>query len=69
GTPLPNGLGRSHICGPNRSLLPRVGSTDSAEGMRSVLEMLKALDPEMQNANVDLGKTFDDRFVRKSPVR
>jgi NitT/TauT family transport system substrate-binding protein len=41
----------------------------SSEGQRSVLDMLKALDPEMQNATVDLDRTFDDRFVRKSPVR
>ena len=31
-TPLSPGLGRSHICWPNRSLLPLVGRTDSAEG-------------------------------------
>ena len=37
--------------------------------MKSVLDMLKTLDPEMQNANVDLAKTFDDRFVKKSPVK
>jgi len=41
----------------------------STEGMNSVLGMLKALDPEMQNATVDLAKTFDDRFVKKSPVK
>jgi NitT/TauT family transport system substrate-binding protein len=41
----------------------------SPEGMKSVLDMLKTLDPEMQNATVDLAKTFDDRFVRRSPVK
>src|SRR3954468_22404214 len=30
--PSPVRLGRSHICCPNRSLLPLVGRTDSAEG-------------------------------------
>ena len=30
--------------------------------------MLKTLDPEMQAATIDLAKTFDDRFVKKSPV-
>jgi NitT/TauT family transport system substrate-binding protein len=41
----------------------------SPESMRSVLAMLKALDPEMQNATVDLAKTFDDRFVKRSPMK
>ncbi|MDF3064296.1 MAG: PhnD/SsuA/transferrin family substrate-binding protein [Microvirga sp.] len=41
----------------------------SPEGMKSVLDMLKTLDPEIQNAAVDLAKTFDDRFVRRSPVK
>ncbi len=41
----------------------------SPEGMRSVLDMLKTLDPEMQNAAVDLAKTFDDRFVKKAAGR
>jgi NitT/TauT family transport system substrate-binding protein len=40
----------------------------SLEGMRSVLEMVQTLDPEMQGATVDLAKTFDDRFVRASPA-
>ncbi len=40
----------------------------SEEGRKSVLDMLKTLDPEMQAATIDLAKTFDDRFVKKSPV-
>ena len=31
-------------------------------------EMLKALDPEMANATVDLGKTFDARFAQRASV-
>lgn len=40
----------------------------TAEGMRSVLEMLKTLDPEMANATVDLAKTFDARFAQRASV-
>ena len=36
------------------------------EGMASVLEMLKILDPELANAKVDLATTFDGRFVAKA---
>ncbi|HEY8564770.1 MAG TPA: ABC transporter substrate-binding protein [Beijerinckiaceae bacterium] len=36
------------------------------EGMASVMEMLKVLDPEMQNAKVDLATTFDDRFIKRA---
>ena len=36
------------------------------EGMASVLDMLKALDPELANAKVDLASTFDGRFVAKA---
>ncbi|MDQ4135093.1 MAG: ABC transporter substrate-binding protein [Pseudomonadota bacterium] len=36
------------------------------EGMASVMDMLKQLDPEMRDAKVDLATTFDDRFVRKA---
>lgn len=36
------------------------------EGMASVMDMLKQLDPEMKDAKVDLATTFDDRFVRKA---
>jgi sulfonate transport system substrate-binding protein len=35
------------------------------EGMTSVMDMLKQLDPELKDAKVDLATTFDDRFVRK----
>jgi NitT/TauT family transport system substrate-binding protein len=35
-------------------------------GMKSTSEMLTKFDPELQGANVDLGKTFDDRFVKKA---
>jgi NitT/TauT family transport system substrate-binding protein len=35
-------------------------------GMQSVMDMLKQLDPEMKDAQVDLAITFDDRFVRKA---
>jgi hypothetical protein len=31
--------------------------------------MLRTLDPEMQAAQVDLSKTFTDRFVKASPVK
>ncbi|MGL4813011.1 MAG: ABC transporter substrate-binding protein [Beijerinckiaceae bacterium] len=37
-----------------------------AEGMASILDMLKKLDAEMATANVDLSKTFVDRFVKKA---
>jgi NitT/TauT family transport system substrate-binding protein len=33
-------------------------------GMASIWDELKTLDPELQGANVDLAKTFEDRFVR-----
>ena len=36
------------------------------EGMASVMEMLKILDPELANAKVDLATTFDGRFVAKA---
>jgi NitT/TauT family transport system substrate-binding protein len=34
------------------------------EGMQSVLNTLKVLDPEFAKANVDLAATFDDRFIK-----
>jgi NitT/TauT family transport system substrate-binding protein len=37
-------------------------------GMASIWDELKTLDPELQGANVDLAKTFDDRFVRAAAV-
>ncbi|MBM6595591.1 ABC transporter substrate-binding protein [Microvirga pudoricolor] len=36
------------------------------EGMTSVMDMLKTLDPELKDAKVDLAATFDDRFVKKA---
>ncbi len=36
------------------------------EGMKSVMDMLKQLDPELKDAKVDLSTTFDDRFVKKA---
>src|SRR5215212_6728794 len=36
------------------------------EGMASVYDMLKVLDPEFQGAQVDLATTFDDRFVKRA---
>jgi NitT/TauT family transport system substrate-binding protein len=38
----------------------------SPQGMASILDMLKTLDPELQNAKVDVAKTFDDRFVKRT---
>jgi NitT/TauT family transport system substrate-binding protein len=38
----------------------------SEQGMASVLDMLKTLDPELQNAKVDVAKTFDGRFVKRA---
>jgi NitT/TauT family transport system substrate-binding protein len=36
------------------------------DGMASVMDMLKQLDPELAGAQVDLAKTFDDRFVKRA---
>jgi len=36
------------------------------DGMVSVMDMLKTLDPELKDAKVDLAVTFDDRFVKKT---
>jgi NitT/TauT family transport system substrate-binding protein len=36
------------------------------EGMASVLDMLKTLDPELQGAKIDVAKTFDGRFVKRA---
>lgn len=35
-------------------------------GMKSTSDMLTKFDPELAGANVDLAKTFDDRFVKKA---
>ena len=37
-----------------------------AAGMRSANDMLIAFDEELKGANVDLARTFDDRFVKKA---
>ena len=37
-----------------------------AAGMKSASDMLVAFDPELKEANVNLAKTFDDRFVKKA---
>ena len=34
------------------------------EGFKSLLEMLKTLDPELANANIAFAQTFDPRFVK-----
>lgn len=36
------------------------------DGMASVMDMLKLLDPELRDAKIDLAATFDDRFVKKA---
>ncbi|WP_298958910.1 ABC transporter substrate-binding protein [uncultured Methylobacterium sp.] len=36
------------------------------EGMASILDLVRTLDPEFQGAKVDLAATFEDRFVRKA---
>ncbi|MFZ5731985.1 MAG: ABC transporter substrate-binding protein [Pseudomonadota bacterium] len=36
------------------------------EGMQNALKMLVEFDPELKGAKIDLGKTFDDRFVKKA---
>jgi NitT/TauT family transport system substrate-binding protein len=38
----------------------------SPEGMASVYDTLKLLDPELKGAQVDLANTFDDRFVKRA---
>ncbi len=38
----------------------------SRDGMNSVLELVRTLDPELQGAQIDLGKTFEDRFVKRA---
>lgn len=35
-----------------------------ADGMRSVFDLVKTIDPEMQGAAIDLAATVDDRFVK-----
>ncbi len=38
----------------------------SRDGMNSVLELVRTLDPELQGAQIDLAKTFEDRFVKRA---
>jgi NitT/TauT family transport system substrate-binding protein len=38
------------------------------QGMSSALNMLRAFDPELKDATIDLEKTFDDRFVKRAVV-
>jgi NitT/TauT family transport system substrate-binding protein len=38
-------------------------------GMQSAADMLTAFEPELRDANVDLAKTFDDRFVMQAAGR
>jgi NitT/TauT family transport system substrate-binding protein len=38
----------------------------SADGIKSMFDSLKLLDPELANASVDMGKLFIDRFVRQA---
>jgi NitT/TauT family transport system substrate-binding protein len=40
-----------------------------AAGMQSAADMLTAFEPELRDANVDLAKTFDDRFVAQAVGR
>jgi NitT/TauT family transport system substrate-binding protein len=37
-----------------------------AAGMKSAADMLLAFDEELKGANIDLAKTFDDRFVKRA---
>jgi NitT/TauT family transport system substrate-binding protein len=37
-----------------------------AAGMKSAADMLLAFDDELKGANIDLAKTFDDRFVKRA---
>jgi NitT/TauT family transport system substrate-binding protein len=36
------------------------------DGMASVLELVRSLDPELQGARINLADTFDDRFVKRA---
>jgi NitT/TauT family transport system substrate-binding protein len=48
-----------------REAYSRTGAS-SIEGMKSVMDMLKALDKEMESANVDVATTFVQRFTDKA---
>src|SRR5216683_1814775 len=49
----------------NKPVYSRTGVIPAA-GMQSAADMLLAFDDELKNANVDLAKTFDGRFVAKA---
>ncbi|KMO23706.1 ABC transporter substrate-binding protein, partial [Methylobacterium indicum] len=36
------------------------------EGMASVLDLVRTLDPDLQGAKIDLATTFEDRFVKRA---
>jgi len=38
------------------------------QGMNSALNMLTAFDPELSRAEIDLRRTFDDRFIKRATV-
>ena len=52
----------------NKPVYSRTGVIPAA-GMKSAADMLLAFDDELKGANVDLAKTFDDRFVKKAARR
>lgn len=39
------------------------------DGMTSMMDALKTLDPEIAGATVDLARTFDGTFIRKAPTQ
>ena len=45
----------------------QTGMIDAA-GMKSTYDMLKQFDEELRSSDVDLGKTFDDRFAKKAAM-
>jgi NitT/TauT family transport system substrate-binding protein len=49
----------------NKAVYSRTGVIP-AVGMQSAADMLLAFDDELKGAKIDLGKTFDDRFVKKA---
>ena len=49
----------------NKPVYSRTGLIPHA-GMQSAADMLTAFEQELEDAKVDLAKTFDDRFVKKA---
>ena len=51
-----------------RNSMPTYSRTGipSRDGMASVLELVRTLDPELQGAKIDLATTFEDRFVKRA---